>query len=167
MVSQVAIIISSDRAYDGTYADKSGPAALAWLEAQRFAVVEQKIIPDEANALIESVQHLVKQGVEMIVISGGTGIGPRDLTPQTLERLCDYQIPGFGELMRAGSLQYSRNAYLSRCGGWVKDKTLILALPGNPKAVTEQLDLLADLLPHALMALQGKCKDRRPVVTSG
>ena len=91
----------------------------------------------------------------------GTGLGPRDITPQVLDGACDYGIPGFGELLRQGSLKYSLNAYLSRCGGWVKGRTLVLALPGNPKAVVEQLDILADLLPHALKSLQGKCDDRR------
>jgi molybdenum cofactor synthesis domain-containing protein len=161
--TRVAVVVASDRAHDGTYVDGSGPAAVEWLQKKRYDVLEKVVVPDEANALIEAVLGFVEQAADLVIVSGGTGIGPRDITPQTLAAICDYQIPGFGELLRAESLKYSRNAYLSRCGGWVKDKSLVLALPGNPKAVTEQLDILGDLLPHALKALHGKCKDRRPV----
>jgi molybdopterin biosynthesis enzyme MoaB len=78
-----------------------------------------------------------------------------------LDKVCDFAVPGFGEMLRAGSLKYSLNAYLSRCGGWVKGRALVLALPGNPKAVTEQLGIMKDLLPHALQSVRGECKHRR------
>lgn len=156
-----AVIVSSDRAHEGTYEDKSGPAAAAWLECHKFGVTGVIVIPDEPNLLRETLQTLVEQRTDMVVISGGTGLGPRDVTPQVLDEVCDYPIPGFGELLRQGSLKYSLNAYLSRCGGWVKVHTLVLALPGNPKAVTEQLGLLEDLLPHALQSIHGQCAHRR------
>lgn len=155
-----AIIISSDRAHAGTYEDKSGPAARAWLEAHGFAVKGLDVVPDEPTALRETIGSFVERGVDVLVISGGTGLSPRDVTPQVLDQVCDFHIPGFGEMLRQGSLKYSPNAYLSRCGGWVKGGTLVLALPGNPKAVTEQLDILGDLLPHALKNIRGECKHR-------
>ncbi len=156
-----AIIVSSDRAHTGTYDDLSGPAAKDWLEAKGFPVAGKVVVPDEAGPLREMLDTYVSRGVSLVVVSGGTGLGPRDITPQVLDAACDYSIPGFGEMMRQGSLKYSLNAYLSRCGGWVKGRTIVLALPGNPKAVVEQLDLMADLLPHALKSINGKCGDRR------
>lgn len=158
-----AIIVSSDRAHTGTYEDLSGPAAKDWLEAKGFEVSGKVVVPDEAGPLREMLDTYVSRGVNLVVVSGGTGLGPRDITPQVLEAACDYQVPGFGEMMRRGSLKHTMNAYLSRCGGWVKGRTLVLALPGNPKAVVEQLDIMADILPHALKSMHGKCGDRRKI----
>lgn len=158
---KAAVIVSSDRASAGTYEDKSGPAAGGWLESHGFAVLGVTVIADEPNLLRETLHKLMDQRVDLVVVSGGTGLGPRDQTPQVLQDVCDYQVPGFGELLRQESLKYSLNAYLSRCGGWVKGRTLILALPGNPKAVTEQLGILQDVLPHALTSLRGQCSHRR------
>ena len=156
-----AIIVSSDRANSGTYEDLSGPAAQNWLEAKGLEIAGKCVVPDEAGPLREMLDTYVSRGVNLVVISGGTGLGPRDITPQVLDATCDYSIPGFGEMLRQGSLKYSLNSYLSRCGGWVKGRTIVLALPGNPKAVVEQLDIMADLLPHALKSMQGKCDHRR------
>lgn len=158
---QVGIIVSSDRAHSGTYDDLSGPAARDWLGKAGFDVLDLMVLPDEPQELLDALDGFQSRGAAMVIVSGGTGLSPRDKTPQTVDKFSDYQIPGFGELMRQGSMKFSLNAYLSRCGGWVKDRMLILALPGNPKAVCEQLDILADLLPHALKSLHGECVHRR------
>lgn len=157
------VIVCSDRASSGTYEDRSGPAAQGWLAANGYHCTSVKVIPDDTAALSRAVLEAASSFVDFVVISGGTGIGPTDITPQTLTKICDYEVPGFGEMLRRESLKYSKNAYLSRCGGWVLNKKLIFALPGNPKAVVEQLDMLKDLLPHAIDAVQGTCKSRRPV----
>ncbi len=162
-MKKAAVIVSSDRAHSGTYEDKSGPAAKAWLADAKFEVDGPHVVPDDPAALTETVLDAIRRGADMVVVSGGTGLSPRDITPQTLDRLADYGIPGFGELLRRESLKYSLNAYLSRCGGWVKDGVLILGLPGNPKAVVEQLDILKDLLDHALKAVHNECSHRRKV----
>ena len=156
-----AVIVSSDRAFHGNYTDQSGPAAVGWLGEHGYQVLRSQVVADDRSMLTHAVSALVDNHIPLVVISGGTGLGSRDITPQTLDQICDYGIPGFGEMLRRESLKYSLNAYLSRCGGWVKSRTLILALPGNPKAVTEQLSILQDLLPHALKALAGACDDRR------
>jgi molybdenum cofactor synthesis domain-containing protein len=156
-----SIIISSDRAFHGTYVDQSGPAAQGWLKGQGYTVKGIQVVADDRVMMAEVVNAAVSQDTSLIVISGGTGLGPRDITPQTLDEICDYAIPGFGEMLRRESLKYSLNAYLSRCGGWVKNRSLIVALPGNPKAVVEQLSILNDLLPHALKAVAGICDNRR------
>jgi len=157
------VIVCSDRASRGSYEDKSGPAARDWLINNNYQCISVEVIPDDANALQETVLNKIESEVDFIVISGGTGIGPTDITPQTLAAFCNYEVPGFGEMLRQESLKYSLNSYLSRCGGWVLNKKLIFALPGNPKAVTEQLDILKHLIPHAIDAVQGTCKHRRPV----
>lgn len=155
------VIVCSDRSFNGTYEDQSGPAAKAWLTEKKFETTGPTVVPDDANVLSETVLSAIAAGTDLVVISGGTGLSPRDITPQTLDRLCDYNIPGFGELLRAESLKYSLNAYLSRCGGWVKDQRLVLALPGNPKAVVEQLGILEGLLDHAMKAVHNECAHRR------
>ena len=163
------VLVASDRAHQGTYQDRSGPAAAAWLMDQGMAVQAVTILPDDRDALthaLDSCCARLADELALVVISGGTGLGPRDVTPQVLNHFADYEIPGFGELLRRESLRYSLNAYLSRCGGWVRSGVLILALPGNPKAVVEQLEILRDLLPHALKSLKGRCDHRRPPVDS-
>lgn len=159
------VVVCSDRASAGTYEDKSGPAASTWLSENGYICESVTVIPDNAAVLTETVLAAAYTDIDFLVISGGTGIGPTDITPQTLTKICDFEVAGFGEMLRRESLKYSKNAYLSRCGGWVLKKKLIFALPGNPKAVCEQLDMLKDLLPHAVDAVQGKCKSRRPVGT--
>lgn len=153
------VIISSDRASQGVYEDKTGPAAEKWLRSQGFNNTGITIVPDDSKNIRMEILMTLSE-IELLVISGGTGLGPRDITPQVVKSVADYEVPGFGELLRKESLKYSLNSYLSRCGGYVKNHKLILVLPGNPKAVTEQLDILSDLLPNALCALKGECKHR-------
>ena len=156
------VLVSSDRASDGIYGDLSGPAAANWLELHGYKVDGIQVVADDWSDLSQAIESHCSDGIKLLVTSGGTGLGSRDITPQVLDKIADYSIPGFGELLRRESLRYSLNAYLSRCGGWVKGRTLVLALPGNPKAVCEQLDILSDLLPHALKSLDNSCSDRRP-----
>lgn len=158
------VLVSSDRAADGIYGDLSGPAAANWLELHGYRVEGIQIVADDRPEIERAIEIACTSEIDLLVISGGTGLGSRDITPQTLDAIADYSIPGFGELLRRESLRYSLNAYLSRCGGWVKNRVLVLALPGNPKAVCEQLDILSDLLPHALKSLDNACKDRRAPV---
>jgi len=160
-----SVVVCSDRASSGTYEDKSGPAAIGWLKGHQFVQGGYHVIADDIQMLKRIVLNDANTH-DLVVISGGTGVSPRDITPQTLKTICDYEIPGIGELLRAGSLKYSLNAYLSRCGGWVLGRSLVLALPGNPKAVVEQLDILSDLLPHALKAIAGNCDHRRRLDTN-
>jgi molybdenum cofactor synthesis domain-containing protein len=161
--SNAGIIIASDRAALGQYEDKSGPAIRAWIQSRTFLVAGRfSLVADVSESIAGMVSALLSDH-DLIIVSGGTGLGPRDVTPQAIESLADYSIPGIGELLRNRSEKFSANSYLSRCGAWVKHQKLILAVPGNPKAVTEQLDILEDLLPHILMSLRGECKHRRRV----
>ncbi len=153
------VIVSSDRAYSKTYDDQAGPAAIHWLATHGFNNLGKSLVPDDPEQLRQELLGHLNEA-DLVVVSGGTGLGPKDITPQTLRLFCDYEIAGFGELLRYESVKYSLNSYLSRCGGYVKNGKLILALPGNPKAVTEQLDILGDLLSNAICALRGECTHR-------
>ena len=119
------VIVSSDRASQGTYEDESGPAAQTWLKKHKFKCTGITVIPDDDERLRMEVLMAIHE-VELLVVSGGTGVGPRDITPQVIKSVAHYEIPGFGELLRQESLKYSLNSYLSRCGAYVKNNKLIL-----------------------------------------
>jgi len=158
--TKASVIVSSERASNGTYIDTCGPAASSWLTAHACVVEPIVLVADDRSALTVAVTSAVAKGQHLVVISGGTGLGSKDFTPQLVDKLCDYSIPGIGELLRRESLKYSLGAYLSRCGAWVKDGTLILALPGEPKAMVDHLGILSDLLPQALRKLRNS-RDHR------
>lgn len=153
------VIVCSDRASEKVYEDHSGPAGMNWLESHNYICLGKSVIADDTTILTEAILELIDR-LDLIVVIGGTGLGPRDITPQTVSKLADYEVPGFGELMRRESEKYSLNAHLSRCGAYVKGSALILSLPGNPKAAVEQLDILSDLIPNAICAIRGECKHR-------
>jgi molybdenum cofactor biosynthesis protein B len=155
-----AVIVSSDRAYHGEYVDLAGPAAMEWLSAHHYFPQKKVVVPDDRDRIKTCVEKLLLQS-DLVVVSGGTGLGPKDLSPQAVTEVADYEIPGIGELLRAESLKFSLNAYISRCGGFVKNQKLILVLPGNPKAVVEQLNILKDVIRPAICALRGSCDHRR------
>jgi len=157
---RTGIVVCSDRARSGEYVDKSGPAAATWLNAQGYESCGITVIADDAKALERAVREFAET-CPLIVVSGGTGIGERDITPQTLDKFCDYEIPGVGEVLRAESLKLTPNAWLSRCSAWMLGRRLVLALPGNPKAVVEQLDILGQMLPKAMRSINGTCDHRK------
>lgn len=157
---KVSIIVCSDRAYMGIYEDQSSPAIIKWCDKNNIAVIKQQLIPDDINVLQNQILNFLEE-VDFVIVCGGTGIGPKDITPQALCKIADYEIPGIGEMIRCESLKYSINAYLSRCGGWVKNHKLILALSGHPKAVIEQLEIVKPLISNIMDALKGKCKHPR------
>ncbi len=158
--SRACVIVVSDRVRNPDYVDPTGPAAAEWLLDRGYSVPNVIAITNEAPRLVQTLESLLME-TEVILACGGTGLGPGDITPQTLEGLSDYCIPGVGELLRMESMKYSRNSYLSRCGGFVRGGRLLLALAGNARAVLEQLSILEDLIPNALLSIQGRCKDRR------
>ncbi len=153
------VIVCSDRASSQQYEDMAGPAAQQWLARQGFAVSGITVIPD-SEKLLNNVVSQLSSTEDVIVISGGTGLSARDITPQVLSKHCDYEIPGIGEHLRRESLKYSPNALLSRGGAWVKNGRLIFALPGNPKAVIEQLDILGSLVRNSVTSARGLCAHR-------
>jgi molybdopterin adenylyltransferase len=155
---RTAVIVLSDRAAAGTRADACLPAAREALGAG-FAVEDERILPDEPAALQAALIELADAGMPLVLTSGGTGLGPRDRTPQATSAVLDYEIPGIGEAMRAASMQIIATAMLSRAVAGVRDRTLIVNLPGSPKAVRETIAVLVPVLPHALDLLADNVVD--------
>ncbi|UAT42875.1 bifunctional molybdenum cofactor biosynthesis protein MoaC/MoaB [Anaplasmataceae bacterium AB001_6] len=152
---KVGIITLSDRAHNKEYQDKSGIILKEKLEHLGCNIVDYSILPDESVQLEEKINKLTKD-VEIIITTGGTGIAPRDITPQTISKIADQEIPGIGELLRSYSALHVPKTWLSRSGAVVMDNTLIIALPGSPSAVQDGIEALKEILPHALDSIQNK-----------
>ncbi len=148
---RVGILTVSDRAAAGSYEDQSGPLAAEMIAAQTgWAIVEQAVVPDDATTIAAQLLGWVDAGLDLILTSGGTGFAPRDVTPEATRQVIQRETPGLVEALRAESLKVTRHAMLSRAVAGIRDQTLIVNLPGNPKAVRENLDVLLPVLPHAL-----------------
>lgn len=160
--TKTVMITLSDRASKGEYADLSGPAGVDNLTSLGATVVETLVMPDEKEELAEKIKMLAATGdVDLIITTGGTGIAERDTTPEALNLACDRIIPGFGELLRQDGSQFTKFSWISRSVAGIAGKTLVIALPGNPKAVQEGLNALKGILPHTLKTLQ-KIDDHAP-----
>lgn len=154
---RVGILTVSDRAAAGTYEDQSGPLAAEIISTQTgWAVVEQAVVPDDAAAIAARLISWTDAGLDLILTSGGTGFAPRDVTPEATREVIQRETPGLTEALRAESLKVTRHAMLSRAVAGIRERTLIINLPGNPKAVRENLDVLLPVLPHALDLLTGE-----------
>lgn len=151
----VAIITVSDRCSQGKASDTSGPAIAEWLQIRGASVQFGKIIPDEKSSIQALVKELVLRGHRLVITTGGTGLSPRDVTPESILEIADREIVGFGELLRAKGAEATPMSYLSRSTAALIGSSVILALPGNPKAVIEGLTTLEILLPHALHVARG------------
>ncbi len=149
------IITVSDRAARGEYEDKSGPALRAFCEEHGWPVTQQVIVPDEMPVIQERTQTLARD-CALILLTGGTGIAPRDVTVEAIRALASRELPGFGEVMRAKSFERFPHAILSRGCAAALDRTLIVCLPGSPKGAVECLGYVAAAIPHAVDLLRGK-----------
>ncbi len=151
-----AIITLSDRAFKGIYEDRSGPAIREYLEGKGFDVLEQILLPDEKPFLQKELIRLADQRqVNVIFTTGGTGFSPRDITPEATEAVCDRMAPGIAMAILSESLKITPNAMLSRQTAGIRKQTLIINLPGSPKACREDLDILMPALGHGLGILRG------------
>lgn len=150
-----AIVITvSDSSFHGQRKDLSGPAVAEALEEAGFQLVGSAIVPDEAAQIRDAILDAAREAA-LIVTTGGTGIAPRDLTPDVTRELCHRLIEGIPERMRAEGAKQTPLAALSRAVCGTRGKTLILNLPGSPKGATESLATVIDLLPHIIDLLHG------------
>jgi molybdenum cofactor synthesis domain-containing protein len=155
----LAILTVSDKASRGERDDAGGPAIRQTLEALGVPIhlVEYRVVADEGHQISEALFHLSERSdVDLILTTGGTGLAPRDVTPQATLGAIEYEVPGIAEAMRAESLKVTQAGMLSRGVAGVRRRTLIVNLPGNPKAVRENLSVLAPSLPHAISTLRGE-----------
>jgi molybdenum cofactor synthesis domain-containing protein len=154
---RVGILTISDRGAAGAYEDESGPLAAQLIEEQTSWRVERReIIPDEFDAIVETLVAWADAGLDLILTTGGTGFAPRDVTPEATWAVIEREAPGIAEALRAESLKVTRHAMLSRAVAGLRGGALIINLPGNPKAIRENMAVLLPVLPHALDLLTGR-----------
>jgi molybdopterin adenylyltransferase len=154
-VSRAVVVTVSDGVMAGTRADTSGDVVEARLAALGF-LVERHVVADEPGDISQVVAAAADGGARLVVTTGGTGLGPRDRTPEAVEGVIEYVVPGFGEAMRAEGRAHTSLASLSRSLGGVRGESLILCLPGSPRGASESLDAVAGILDHALRMLAGR-----------
>lgn len=154
----IGLVSISDRASSGVYEDKGIPALQEWFGAALKSAwrMEARLIPDEQPTIEATLIELCDQvGCHLVLTTGGTGPAPRDVTPEATLAVADKVMPGFGEQMRAVSLKYVPTAILSRQVGVIRGKTLILNLPGQPKAIKETLDGVFAAVPYCIDLIGG------------
>lgn len=158
-MNTAAVLTISDSAFQGKREDLSGPAVVSELLAAGFKVNQKAVLPDEPDQIQQQLKNLCAQ-VDLIVTVGGTGVAVRDVTPEATLAVIERRVDGIPEKMRAAGAAKTPLAALSRgiCG--IRGKTLILNLPGSPKAAVESLQAVVEILPHALDLLRGNTEHR-------
>ena len=165
--ARIGIVTISDRASSGEYEDRGGPAILATMEAYLTSAWEAvpHVIPDDKAVIAQTLIDCCDQsGCSLVVTTGGTGPAPRDVTPEVTESVCERMLPGFGELMRAVSLQVVPTAILSRQTAGVRGASLIINLPGKPSAIRECLDAVFPAVPYCVDLIGGAYLETDPAV---
>ncbi len=151
-----AVVTVSDRGARGERADGSGPRIEALLRERGYDVVHREIVPDEAGEIERALVRLAdERDVALVLTTGGTGFSPRDVTPEATERACTRMVPGIPEAMRAASLRVTPRGMLSRGAAGIRGGTLIVNLPGSPRAAIENLEAVLPALEHGLEMLRG------------
>src|ERR1700751_5420667 len=150
----VGIITISDRASAGDYKDLGGPAVKEVAQKNGWQVLCEAVIPDDAAKIQETLRSFSKQGCGLILTTGGTGIGPRDVTPEAIRAIMRVELPGFGEVMRAESMKITPNAIISRNLAAVVDSALVIALPGKPSGAVECLGFVKGAISHGVALAQ-------------
>ena len=158
---KVAVITLSDRAFSGQREDLSGPAIMEYLRAKGYSLPEYVLLADDGEKLKEELVRLSDlEKVDLILTTGGTGFAVRDITPEVTLSVATKNAPGLSEAIRAYSLTKTPHAMLSRGVSVIRNSTLIVNLPGSPKAVRESLDVIIEALPHGLGLLRGEKLDK-------
>ena len=154
MTIRFGILTLSDRSSRGERADASGPALVHLIQSEGWSVVKQSILPDEESAIREILIEWAEGAeIDVILTTGGTGFSPRDATPEATRAVIERDAPGLAEAMRAASLKVTPHAMLSRIVTGIRQKTLIINLPGSPKGAVENLQVVLPVLAHAVQLL--------------
>ncbi len=153
---KAAILTVSDSCSQQKREDVSGQTIKDMLESDRFEICEYKIVADEHRSIKEALTYFADEvKADIVLTTGGTGLGPRDVTPEATAEVCQKMVPGLTELMRSEGLKKTKNAILSRGVAGIRGNTLIINLPGSPKAVKESLEAILDVLEHAVKMMHG------------
>jgi len=150
------VVTCSDGVSRGVREDRSGPAVREILARSGYEVDAIVVVPDEIEVIATAIENATGDGARLVITTGGTGIAPRDVTPEATVRVCDRLVPGFGELMRSASLSKTPMASLSRAQAATRGSALIVNLPGSVNGACENLNAVIHLIPHALELLSGK-----------
>jgi molybdopterin adenylyltransferase len=154
-LSKAHVITVSDGVFHGKREDTGGPMLVSLLGRSGFQVGGPEVVADEADRIREAVMTAIARGVDLVVATGGTGLGPRDVTPQAMASLIDYDVPGIGEAMRRAGASSTPMAALSRSMAGVRERTLIISVPGSPKGALESLEAVMPIVGHAIQLLHG------------
>jgi molybdopterin adenylyltransferase len=157
-VSSAIVITVSDGVAAGARDDDSGRALVQILKNAGFEVAEPVVVPDEQQGIADAIVAAAERGADVVVTTGGTGLGPRDVTPQATSAVVDFEVPGIGEAMRRAGAATTPMAALSRSMAGVRGQTLIISVPGSPKGATESLEAVMPALAHAIKLLHGDTK---------
>jgi len=154
---KVAILTVSDSCARGDRQDVSGKVIEDLLKNNGFHVTEKTIVPDELDAITDRLLYLAdRTDTDVVLTTGGTGLGPRDVTPEATESVCEKLVPGLAEIIRMQGYNKTKRAVLSRAVVGIRNQTLIVNLPGSAKGTQQSLELIIELLPHALDMIHGK-----------
>jgi molybdopterin adenylyltransferase len=157
---RVAVLTVSDSVSRGERQDRSGPGVAERCRALGWEVISCEAVSDDREALEKRLAALAASAsADVVLTTGGTGVGPRDTTPEATMAICQKILPGLGELMREKGREKNPRAVLSRAVAGVCERALIVNLPGSPRGAVESLDVVADLLPHAVEVLRGASHD--------
>ena len=157
---QAAVLTVSDRSFRGERPDEGGPLVAGLLEGAGFSVVKTAVVPDEQGQIEDTLREISDSGmVQLLVTTGGTGFSPRDVTPEATLAVCQRMAPGIPEAMRYASMRVTSRAMLSRAQAGIRGRTLIVNLPGSPKAARENLEAVLPALAHGLEMLSGRPAD--------
>jgi molybdopterin adenylyltransferase len=161
---KIGVINISDRASAGVYEDIPGKAAVLLLQEYLKTPFEPvyRVVADERDEISATLRRMADEGCCLVITTGGTGPSPRDVTPEATEDICEKMLPGFGELMRLVSLKYVPTAILSRQTAGVRGKTLIINLPGKPKAIQECLEAVFPAIPYCIDLIEGPYLENNP-----
>lgn len=149
----VNILTVSDRSFQGKREDISGPTIIDFLKENKYLIQDYQIVPDEIDQIVNILSKWVDKKIPLIFTTGGTGFAPRDITPEATLAIIEKETPGISEYMRYKSFQITPHATLSRAVSGIKNQSLIINLPGSPKAARECLEFLLPVLPHAIELL--------------
>ncbi len=154
-----AVITVSDRSYRKEREDLSGPAVRKMLEEDGYEVVSYEVVPDEKEKISEAIIQAAAKDIALIITTGGTGFAPRDVTPEATVAVCEKIVPGIPEAMRLITMKYTNRSILSRAASGIRKRSLIINLPGSPRAARENYEAVSEPVKHGLKMLRDKPMD--------